>query len=282
MAGVCEEAKIVFNVALAGTLDERGFERVSDAHYARTDLIGEAEITWRVLFGPPGSRGPKTFQDATGCFIPEVVRLCQMVSPKSYANQLSMAGTRYRTDHQFGICYEYSNEKQERYKPTSEFCDVEPCFDGSVWDREPFPAWQLNDADLKALGYRIDRYWRTYIENKVRNERKINRLQGRLSEGYALGDGGLHLGSLMECWLFGFREEVTRYAADMVRFADPSEQEVIKVLRERERKHAMLPFLWRVRWPSERDINFTKNGARRNGELAREFARVVGIDGKMP
>ena len=45
---VAEAAKIVFQTALAGTLESKGFRRVSDTNY----VIEGDGIEWRVVFGP--------------------------------------------------------------------------------------------------------------------------------------------------------------------------------------------------------------------------------------
>jgi len=283
MAGVCEEAKIVFNVALASTLEERGFERVSDAHYARKETIGEAEVIWRVLFGPPMKYRPMSFRDATGYFIPKVERLSRLAFPDSPSASWTMAGTRHKTFGDTDIADRYERTPKSRKMRRSELKDIEPCFHGLPGTHGLLrPHWNAEGADLEDLGHRIDKYWRSYVDPWIARTNTLFREGPPNRSQFKLGDAPIPLSHIMEDWVLGFKDSVKSCVRGMIESENPTDNEIEQVLRERVRSKSAFRFFSRPKKIPENWYSIFKEGADKDASAARRIAHVLGFEDELP
>jgi len=278
MAGVCEEAKIVFNVALAGTLEERGFERVSDAHYARKETIGEAEVIWRVLLGPQLASLPKSFRDSTGYYIPEVDRLCKRAYPNQDCASWAMAGTRYKSHYALPISERFREVNKVRFKRWPKLSQSESCFQ----DREGFNGrpshWNVESGDLEALGYRLERYWCNYIEPWYQEVDARIRRGPSIQSDYKFGDPYTGVSTIMKYWALGHHDAVISILKKVVESEIPSHKQLEAVARYRTWQRSMYPIFWRFQRVSEDAIIVLRNEAKRDAQQAKYIASVLGIE----
>ncbi len=248
---VAEAAKIVFQTALAGTLESKGFRRVSDTNY----VIEGDGIEWRVIFGPEYKDEPGTFREETGIFIPEVDRLCLALESQSAPLSLPMARTKYRAHFSFE-CSSIIDPK----KPYNER-EHDPCYIPEQIGSDRRGRWATKGKDLEALGQRIDHYWQRDTWPWLRDRMTLGTACGPLpSMEWVPGDRRGTWFELLQWWACGHRDLVISKFSDMERDAAQDDHQIFQILKEKKQVGRSLflgrfiPFLSDVKEQKIRDL----------------------------
>lgn len=167
---VSEAAKRVFNVALAETLESKGFQQVSDTNYV---LKGEG-IEWRVVFGPEFKDVPGSFREETGILVPEIDRLHALVKPQDGYFSYRLANTRYSGHFNESMIFTYLRGTEYEIDNSQH---IEPCAIPEERGMGRREHWVTAGHDLEALGQRMDGYWRAH--NSASPHLESRRQQGK-------------------------------------------------------------------------------------------------------
>ncbi len=248
---VAEAAKIVFQTALAGTLESKGFRRVSDTNYV---IEGDA-IEWRVIFGPEYKDEPGTFREETGIFIPEVDRLGLALESQSAPLSLPMALTKYRAHFwkTFSAVIDSSKPYGER--------DYDPSFVPEDLSSDRRAHWATKGHDLEALGCRINDYWLRDTWPWLRDRMTLGTACGPLpSTEWIPGDRRGTWFELLQWWACSHRDLVISKFSEMERDAAQDDQQIFQILKEKKQVGRSLflgqfiPFLFGVKEQKIRDL----------------------------
>jgi len=268
---IAEAAKIVFQTALAGTLEFKGFRRVSDTNY----VIEGDGVEWRVVFGPEFPDDPGTFREETGIFLPEVDELYQRAFPKDGPVSEPMARTKYRAHYCYNIEVGHNDAQRKAGKRNPDFTNVEPCFRTQEGNQGRREHWTTNGHDLQALGIRIDTYWKEWVWPF---------LESRMTKKDACrySDGTLSIHSYQEKffgpWVCGYKSEVIEELRRRKALAQQSEEDIRKFLITRAKdRYPGIPFRWMLHLPKQEDIDSRAMHLRKEAELADYLASVLGV-----
>ena len=266
---VAEAAKIVFQTALAGTLESKGFRRVSDTNYV---IEGDA-IEWRVIFGPEYKDEPGTFLDATGIFIPEIDRLNLALPNQTKPLSEPMARTKYRAHFR-----DYLSGLTDRRLSYVDDKNFDPCFVKLGQSQEKQSHWDAEDQDWEALGHRIDNYWKLetwpWLEHRLSLETACGPLPKE--EWRANGFRG-SWGDILGWWVCGHKDYVIEELETIERDARLSDDEIRPLIRERLRRNSILPFDLVLRRVRQSEIDEWRDYRVREMRLAQDIKRVIGL-----
>jgi len=263
---VAEAAKIVFQTALAGTLESKGFRRVSDTNY----VIEGDGVEWRVVFGPEFPDDPGTFRDETGIFLPEVDQLYQRAFPKDGPVSEPMAMTRYRAHYSTHISARYNHTENSIGNVNAKLDDVEPCFRSQEWSQGRREYWVTKSHNLEALGSRIDKYWRDlvwpWLEDCLTKQDACRGMDGSvIVHGFQTG--------LFGPWVCGHHDLVFAELERRKSESTQSDDAIYKLLLDRKKNE--YPYLqWIFEKPTKADIEDFRISLNRRADLAN---RLIGF-----
>lgn len=265
---VAKAAKIVFQTALASTLESKGFRRVSDANYV---LEGDG-VEWRVVFGPEYSDDPGTFRDGTGIYLPEIDELYQRAFPEKGSLSSPLVMTKHRAHTVFGIIEGFNVAERNKGNASPKFDNIEPCFRRQETSYDRREHWATSGHDLEALGHRIDRYWRDYVWPYL--EPILSKESVFVAPKFEVNPYEIYI--LLEAWVCGHRQ----FAIDELRRrkeqANQPDETVRKMLLARA-KERYPKFHWLFQKPTESDVQHWQRYFGRNAARAERVANVLGV-----
>lgn len=271
---VAEAAKIVFQTALAGTLESKGFRRVSDTNY----VIEGDGIEWRVVFGPEYKDEPGSFREETGIFISEVDRLCLALESQSAPLSLPMARTKYRAHF-----WKTVSAVIDSSKPYGER-DYDPSFVPEDVSSDRRAHWATKGHDLEALGCRINDYWLRDTWPWLKDRLTLQTACGPLpSLEWIPGDQRGIWFEFLQWWACGHRDLVIEKLANFERNVVASDDQLCPLLKTElvSRAGHFWPFsrIYRRLKPiGAKELEAARKGYKADTEEMREIIDLLGIE----
>lgn len=271
---IAQAAKQAFQVALAGTLEEKGFHRVSDTNY----VIEGDGIEWRVVFGPEYSDAPGTFRDATGIYIPEIDRLYTALLPQERPLSEPLASTRYRGHKSTHIGHAYTLLNWQNGGDVSKTIDgIEPCHMPQQNSTSRLAHWHTVGHDPIALGRRIDGYWRRYVWPWLEGRMTLESVYEPWDLPPQSQLVGVHWATLVEWWVCGHHQQVIDRLKRLEAQCQLTDAEFYEKALNKIKADSRFPLLWRFRCPSRERILRMRDSDRRALDKVETFSKLVGV-----